>query len=98
MVHRIDFASEAFFRDPAAGVAALRAAGAIVETRFPIVGRVWVTTTLPLLGARKAESKTSMSPWLAAVRSPVQFAGYVTVHSPLSKEARGLCDDETPVT
>jgi cytochrome P450 len=45
MTHRIDFASEAFFRDPVAGVAALRAAGAMVETRFPIVGRVWVTTT-----------------------------------------------------
>jgi cytochrome P450 len=45
MTARIDFASEAFFRDPAAGVAALRAAGPAVETRFPIVGRVWVTTT-----------------------------------------------------
>src|SRR5262249_11793290 len=41
----IDFKSEAFLRDPAAGVAALRAAGPVVETRFPIVGRVWVTTT-----------------------------------------------------
>src|SRR5262249_33052521 len=27
------------------GVAALRAAGPVVETRFPIVGKVWVTTT-----------------------------------------------------
>jgi cytochrome P450 PksS len=45
MTPRIDFKSEAFLRDPAAGVAALRAAGPLVETRFPIVGRVWVTTT-----------------------------------------------------
>jgi len=45
MTPRIDFAGEAFFRDPAAGVAALRAAGPAVETRFPIVGKVWVTTT-----------------------------------------------------
>src|SRR5690242_436741 len=45
MAPRIDFKSEAFLRDPAGGVAALRAAGPVVETRFPIVGRVWVTTT-----------------------------------------------------
>src|ERR1700754_4144507 len=45
MAQRVDFASEAFFRDPAAGVAKLRAAGPAVETHFPIVGKVWVTTT-----------------------------------------------------
>ena len=42
---RIDFRSEAFLRDPAAGVAVLRTAGPVVQTHFPIVGRVWVTTT-----------------------------------------------------
>ena len=45
MASRIDFASEAFFRDPADGIAKLRASGPVVATRFPIVGRVWVTTT-----------------------------------------------------
>jgi cytochrome P450 PksS len=45
MAQRVDFASEEFFRDPAAGIALLRATGAVVATRFPIVGRVWVTTT-----------------------------------------------------
>ena len=40
-----DFSSEAFFRDPQAGIAQLRAIGPAVATRFPIVGRVWVTTT-----------------------------------------------------
>ena len=40
-----DFTSEAFFRDPQAGVARLRAIGPAVATKFPIVGRVWVTTT-----------------------------------------------------
>ena len=40
-----DFTSEAFFRDPQAGVAQLRAIGPAVATKFPIVGRVWVTTT-----------------------------------------------------
>jgi cytochrome P450 len=45
MAQRVDFVSEAFFRYPAATVATLRAIGPAVETRFPIVGRVWVTTT-----------------------------------------------------
>ncbi len=42
---RVDFTSEAFFRDPGATVAALRATAPVVATRFPIVGKVWVTTT-----------------------------------------------------
>ena len=45
MAQRVGFTSEAFFRDPAATVAMLRAIGPAVETRFPIVGKVWVTTT-----------------------------------------------------
>jgi cytochrome P450 PksS len=45
MTVRVDFASEAFFRDPAASIRALRAAGPVVRSRFPIVGPVWVTTT-----------------------------------------------------
>src|SRR5438552_1120918 len=45
MAQRVDFTSEAFFRDPAATVAMLRTIGPAVETRFPIVGKVWVTTT-----------------------------------------------------
>src|SRR6185369_7998689 len=40
-----DFTSEAFFRDPQVGVAQLRAIGPAVATKFPIIGRVWVTTT-----------------------------------------------------
>ncbi|WP_454629815.1 cytochrome P450 [Bradyrhizobium cenepequi] len=45
MATRIDFTSDEFFRDPAAAVAALRASAPVVATRFPIVGKVWVTTT-----------------------------------------------------
>ena len=45
MAERVDFASEEFFRDPAAVVARLRASAPVVAARFPIVGRVWVTTT-----------------------------------------------------
>ena len=45
MAELVDFASEAFLRDPKAGVALLRSTGPVVATKFPIVGRVWVTTT-----------------------------------------------------
>jgi cytochrome P450 len=41
----VDFTSQAFFRDPSAGIAALRASAPVVATRLPIVGKVWITTT-----------------------------------------------------
>src|SRR6266536_3249844 len=45
MTMRVDFTSQGFFRDPAAGIERLRASGPVLETRFPIVGKVWITTT-----------------------------------------------------
>jgi cytochrome P450 len=41
----MDFASQEFFRDPAARLKRLQAAGPVVEVRFPLVGRVWMATT-----------------------------------------------------
>ena len=58
MPPRIDFRSEDFLRDPAAGVATLRAAGAAVQTHFPIVGRVWVTTTYEATARVQKDSAT----------------------------------------
>jgi cytochrome P450 PksS len=45
MALHVDLASQEFFRNPAAGLERLRAAGPVVEVRIPIVGRVWMTTT-----------------------------------------------------
>ena len=45
MTLHIDFTSQDFFRDPAALIERLRAAGPVVEVRLPIMGRVWMTTT-----------------------------------------------------
>ena len=39
---RMDFTSQDYLRDQAAGLAKLRAAGPVVEVRFPIVGKVWI--------------------------------------------------------
>ncbi|TMJ84967.1 MAG: cytochrome P450 [Alphaproteobacteria bacterium] len=45
MTMRVDFTSQEFFRNPAASIERLRARGPVIETRFPIVGKVWLTTT-----------------------------------------------------
>src|SRR5262249_16720345 len=45
MTLRVDFTSQDFFRDPAATIEKLRAAGPVVEVTLPIMGRVWMTTT-----------------------------------------------------
>lgn len=45
MTARLDFTSEAFFRDPPKAIATLRMSGPVVATRFPLVGNVWITTT-----------------------------------------------------
>jgi cytochrome P450 len=45
MTPRVDFMGQDFFRNPAAAIETLRAAGPVVEVRLPIFGRVWMTTT-----------------------------------------------------
>jgi cytochrome P450 len=48
MTFQADFPSQDYFRNPAAAIEKLRTAGPVVEVRFPIVGRVWTTTTQAL--------------------------------------------------
>ena len=48
MTLHVDFASQDYFRDPAAAIERLRGAGPVVEVRFPIIGRVWTPTTMAL--------------------------------------------------
>jgi cytochrome P450 len=45
MTLSVDFTSQDYLRDPAAGIERLRSAGPVVQARFPIVGRTWITTT-----------------------------------------------------
>ena len=40
---RVDFTSQDYLRDPAAGLTKLRSAGPVVEVRFPIVGKTWIS-------------------------------------------------------
>ncbi len=45
MTVQVDFSSQEYFRNPAAAIERLRAQGPVVDVNFPIVGRVWATTT-----------------------------------------------------
>jgi cytochrome P450 PksS len=58
MTRPVDFTSQDFFRNPAAGIAQLRDLGPVVEVKFPIIGRVWITTTQELAGRVLKDSHT----------------------------------------
>ena len=58
MTVRVDFSSQEYFRDPAAAIEKLRAAGPVVEVQFPIVGKVWTTTTQDLADRVLKDSET----------------------------------------
>jgi cytochrome P450 len=58
MLPRVDISSQEFFRDPAAGVESLRALGPVARTRFPIIGKVWITTTFDLTARVLKDSET----------------------------------------
>jgi cytochrome P450 len=53
-----DFSSQEYFRDPAGGIEKLRSAGPVIEVHFPIVGKVWTTTTQELADEVLKDSKT----------------------------------------
>jgi cytochrome P450 len=55
---RADFSSQNYFRNRAAEIEKLRSAGPVVEVRFPIVGRVWTTTTQELAERVLKDSET----------------------------------------
>ena len=46
-----DFTSQEYYRNPAAALERLRAYGPVVEVKFPIIGKVWITTTQELAAA-----------------------------------------------
>ena len=53
-----DFTSQDYYRDPAASIEELRRSGPVIETRFPIVGKVWITTTYEAAGRVLKDSET----------------------------------------
>lgn len=53
-----DFTSQDYLREPAAGLAKLRAAGPVLDVRFPMIGRTWITTTSDLAARVLKDSET----------------------------------------
>jgi cytochrome P450 len=58
MTVHADFTSQEYFRNPTAEIEKLRAAGPVVEVRFPLVGTVWTTTTQDLANQVLRDSQT----------------------------------------
>ncbi|WP_119303056.1 cytochrome P450 [Dongia deserti] len=56
-MERVDFTSQAYFRNPIAEIERLRTAGPIVKVRFPMIGEVWVTTTHEWTGRMLKDSE-----------------------------------------
>jgi len=55
---RADFVSQAYFRNPVAEIEKLRSAGSVVEVQFPMIGKVWTTTTQDLADRVLKDSET----------------------------------------
>jgi cytochrome P450 len=57
-VQKIDFASQAFARDPFPTYASLREAGPVFQTRLPLLGKTWVATTYQAAGEVLKDDET----------------------------------------
>ena len=55
---RADFVSQVYFRNPAAEIEKLRSAGPVVEVQFPMIGKIWTTTTQDLADRVLKDSET----------------------------------------
>jgi cytochrome P450 len=59
MSAQLDFTSQDYLRNPAAGIERLRASGPVVEVRFPIIiGKTWITTTQEAADLMLKDSQT----------------------------------------
>jgi cytochrome P450 len=103
MTLRFDFTSQDFLRDPAAGLERLRTGGPVVEVRFPIVGRTWITTTQELAGRvlkddqtftmRKTSGDPTAMPWWLPGIFRTLANNMLTSDEPDHTRLRGIVDE-----
>ena len=102
MTIKVDFTSQEFLRDPAVEIARLRAEGPVVETRFPIIGKVWITTTQDAAGRvlkdsenftlRKDGQVAGMRWWMPGLFRVVA-SNMLTNDEPDHTRLRGIVDE-----
>src|ERR1700730_13170558 len=103
MAQHVDFASQSFFRDPAAAIARLRASGPVVATKLPLVGRVWITTTYETTAHVLKDSATfTLRKWGGALAclpcwipnfAPTLANSIVTLDEPPHTRLRNIVDE-----
>src|SRR5262245_28497117 len=57
-MQRFDFRHQDFLKSPELGLKELGAAGPLVEVRFPMVGKTWITTTSDMAGRVLKDNET----------------------------------------
>ena len=102
MTALVDLTSQEFFRNPAAAVARLRAAGPVLEVRFPIIGKVWITTTFETTSRvlkdsdtftlRKDGAVAGLRWWMPALIRTVAD-NMLTMDEPDHTRLRGIVDE-----
>ena len=99
----VDLTSQDFFRDPATIVGRLRQAGPVVEVNFPLVGRIWMTTTQEmssqvlkdgkLFTLRKEDGAVAGLRWWMPRIVRVFANNMLTTDEPDHARLRGLVDE-----
>jgi cytochrome P450 PksS len=102
MTVRIDFTSQDYLRDPAAATERLRASGPVVEVRFPIIGKIWITTTQDAAGRvlkdgeaftlRKNGATAGMRWWMPGMFRTLAN-NMLTTDEPDHTRLRGIVDE-----
>jgi cytochrome P450 PksS len=99
---RTDFTSQDYLRNPAAGLEKLRAAGPIVQTTFPLVGKVWITTTQEMAARvlkdsetftlRRDDGRAGLRWWMPGIIRAIAD-NMLTMDEPDHTRLRGIVDE-----
>jgi cytochrome P450 len=103
MTASVDFTSPDYFRNPAASLETLRKQGPVVEVSFPIIGRVWATTTQALADRvlkdtdiftiRKADGQVAGMRWWMPPMIRTFANSMLSMDEPDHKRLRDIVDE-----